>query len=262
MAVNFMGLTGPMGVLPRVYTELIMSRLRARDRTLADFFDIFNHRMISLFYQAWEKYRSSVAYERDGEDRLSKYLMSLIGLGTDGLQNRMLVRDDSLLFYSGLLSLQPRSAAALRGVLQDYFGVPVEVEQFVGAWQPLGSSRSVRPGQRRVVRLAARRGHRGGRRNLESAVADPPETGPADAGAVPGLFARRGRLSNPCASWRGSFAAPTWRSRFSSSCERAVVPRCDLGEDSLAGPRLGWFTWMKSGPDFDRAPADTVLLLA
>jgi type VI secretion system protein ImpH len=44
--------------------------------------------------------------------------------------------------------------------------------------------------------------------------------------------------------------------------ERAVVPRCKLGEDSLAGPRLGWFTWMKSGPDFDRAPADTVLLLA
>jgi len=138
MSVNFMGLTGPMGVLPYVYTELILTRVRARDRALADFFDIFNHRMISLFYQAWEKYRSSVAYERDGKDRVSKYLMSLIGLGTDGLQSRMLVRDDSLLFYSGLLSLQPRSAVALRGVLQDYFGVPVEVEQFVGAWQPLG----------------------------------------------------------------------------------------------------------------------------
>ena len=138
MTVNFMGLTGPMGVLPRVYTELLLARVRSRDRTLADFLDLFNNRMIALFYQAWEKYRSAVAYERDGEDRVSKYLLSLIGLGTDGLQSRMLVRDDSLLYYAGLLSLQPRSAVAVRGVLEDYFGVPLEVEQFVGAWQPLG----------------------------------------------------------------------------------------------------------------------------
>ena len=137
MTVNFMGLTGHMGVLPRVYTELILSRLRARDRTLADFYDIFNHRMISLFYQGWEKYRSSVTYEREGQDRLSSYFMSLIGLGTDGLQNRMVVRDDSLLFYSGLLSQQQRSAVGLRGVLQDYFAVPVEVEQFVGTWRSI-----------------------------------------------------------------------------------------------------------------------------
>ena len=119
---------------------MVRSRIRARDRTLADFFDIFNHRMISLFYQAWEKYRSAVAYEREDGDRVSKYLMCLIGLGTDGLQNRMVVRDDSLLFYCGLLSLQPRSARAVARRAEDYFGVPVEVEQFVGAWQPLGEA--------------------------------------------------------------------------------------------------------------------------
>jgi hypothetical protein len=39
------------------------------------------------------------------------------------------------------------------------------------------------------------------------------------------------------------------------------VPSCDLGNDSASGPRLGWFTWMKSGTEFDRAPEDTVLLL-
>ena len=70
MTVNFMGLTGPMGVLPYVYSELIAARARNRDRSMAAFFDIFNHRIISLFYRAWEKYRSPVAYERDGEDRL------------------------------------------------------------------------------------------------------------------------------------------------------------------------------------------------
>ena len=45
--------------------------------------------------------------------------------------------DEALLFYCGLLSLQPRSAVALEQVLADYFDVPVEIEQFVGAWHPL-----------------------------------------------------------------------------------------------------------------------------
>ncbi len=76
MKVNFMGLTGPWASCPHCYTELILDRTRAKDRTLADFFDLFNHRMISLFYQAWEKYRFGVAYERDEQDRFSRYLMA------------------------------------------------------------------------------------------------------------------------------------------------------------------------------------------
>jgi type VI secretion system protein ImpH len=48
---------GPSGVLPYNYTELVIDRLRNKDRALAEFLDIFHHRMISLFYQAWEKYR-------------------------------------------------------------------------------------------------------------------------------------------------------------------------------------------------------------
>jgi type VI secretion system protein ImpH len=261
MTVNFMGLTGPMGVLPHVYTELILSRVRTRDRALADFLDIFNHRLISLFYQAWEKYRSAVAYERDGRDRVSKYLMSLIGLGTDGLQNRMVVSDDSLLFYSGLLSLQPRSAVALRGVLQDYFDVPVEVEQFVGAWQPLGKADQCELGSGTSL---------GSQLNVGAVVGDEvwdqqsrirlklgPLTEEQYLGFLPG-----GAAFEPLGEMARFFCGAHLEIEAQLILRRPVVPRCKLGEDSLAGPRLGWFTWMKSGPDFDRAPADTVLLLA
>ena len=134
MRVNFMGLHGPQGILPRAYCELVNERIRARDTTLRDFFDLFNHRIVSLFYQAWEKFHFEIPYERGELDRFSHYVLALLGLDTPGLQNRQDVADDSLLFYGGLLSMHSRSATGLRQVLWDYFNVPVEIEQFVGAW--------------------------------------------------------------------------------------------------------------------------------
>src|SRR5581483_6068628 len=144
LILNFMGLTGPQGVLPLFYTQMIIERVRAKDTVMLEFFDIFNHRMISLFYQGWEKYRFAISYERGELDKMSQALLHLIGIGTKGLQGRQAVRDEALLFYSGLLSLTPRSAAALKNLLSDYFDVPVEVEQFVGAWYRLDESTQCR----------------------------------------------------------------------------------------------------------------------
>jgi len=261
VTVNFMGLTGPMGVLPRVYTELILSRVRSRDRTLADFFDLFNHRMISLFYHAWEKYRSSVAYERDGEDRVSKYLMALIGLGTAGLEDRMVVRDNSLLYYAGLLSLQPRSAVAVRGVLQDYFGVPLEVEQFVGAWQPLGPGDQCDLGSGATLSSQLGVGTVVGDEIWDQQSRIRLKLGPLTQEQYLG-FLPGGAAYEPLRELARFVCGAHLEIEVQLILERAVVPRCNLGEDGLAGPRLGWFTWMKSGPEFDRAPSDTLLLLA
>ena len=35
---------------------------KAGDFTLAAFFDLFNHRIVSLFYRAWEKHRFPRAF--------------------------------------------------------------------------------------------------------------------------------------------------------------------------------------------------------
>ena len=88
MRVNFMGVVGPQGLLPIYYTELVIDRLRAKDATLRDFLDIFHHRIISLFYRVWQKYRFQVAYEQGDGDQFSQYLLALIGLGMPALQHR------------------------------------------------------------------------------------------------------------------------------------------------------------------------------
>jgi type VI secretion system protein ImpH len=130
-----MGLAGSLGVMPRQYTQLLSDpSIKHQTAASREFLDIFNHRLISLFYRAWEKYRFPIAYERRDEDTFSQYLYCLIGMGTGGLQRRLGISDEILLYYAGHLSQRPRAAVALEGVLQDYFGVDVTVEQFTGEW--------------------------------------------------------------------------------------------------------------------------------
>lgn len=114
LSVNFMGLTGAQGVLPYHYTEMILKRHKLKDESLSHFFNLFNHRIISLFYQASNKYKLPIEYERKKlnppktkkRDDHSQVLLSLIGLGTNNLNNRLYIRDESLFYYSGLLSQQ------------------------------------------------------------------------------------------------------------------------------------------------------------
>ncbi len=145
ITVNFMGLTGPMGILPAHYTEYLIARSYSHDGAAAAFFDLFNHRLVSLFYLAWEKHHFTAGYQRQSQaagvqSGFTHYLFDLIGMGTTGLQNRLALPDAALLSYCGLLAQRPRSASALAGMLRDYFGVPVTVEQFVGQWCSLQAS--------------------------------------------------------------------------------------------------------------------------
>ena len=78
-----------------------------------------------------------MACEEGERDLFSRHLLSLVGLGTDGLRDRQAVSDDALIYYAGLLAQRPRSAQALQQILADYFDVPVEIEQFAGGWYRL-----------------------------------------------------------------------------------------------------------------------------
>ena len=145
LSVNFMGLTGSQGVLPFHYTEMILKRLKIKDESISHFFDLFNHRTVSLFYQASNKYKLAIEYERKRlnppkiktRDDHSQVLLSLIGLGTKNLNDRLYIQDESLLYYSGLFSQRIKTTSGLKQIICSYFNIPVEINEFVGQWQEL-----------------------------------------------------------------------------------------------------------------------------
>lgn len=244
MVVAFMGLTGPLGVLPHAYTELVMERVREKDRTLHEFLDIFNHRVISLFYRAWEKYRFPVAYERGKEDRFTEFLFDLIGMGTRGLRGRLGLPDEGLLCYGGLIAQRPHSASAAAAIIGDYFGVPARLVQFSGQWLKLEPDDLTRLGQRNsqlgVNTLAGARVWdsqskfrlRLGALTLKEFTAFLP-TGSAHGAAV--------NLMRLIVGQELDFDVQlTLRAK--------EVPNCVLTTRAKRKPMLGWTTWLKTKP--------------
>lgn len=140
LLLNFMGLTGPQGVLPSHYTELLQERsLLHRDHTAAAFFDLFHHRILSLFYAAWDKYRFYLRFERGDRESFTRNLLDLVGMGSESLRKSLGTEtggmpEDVLVYYAGLLGQKPVSPSAMANVLQDYFGTPFRVAQFQGQW--------------------------------------------------------------------------------------------------------------------------------
>ena len=254
MTVNFIGLTGPQGVLPHPYTELVRERISHKDTALWSFLDLFNHRFVSLFYRAWEKYRFPIAYERQREDAFTEYLFDLIGMGTPGLRGRMAVNDQALLLYAGLVAQKPHSAGAIASILRDYFRVPVEIVQFQGQWFPLEPENVTTLGQanselgRTVVAGSSvfvsqsKFRVRLGPLRLAQFVSFLP-VGPAlDALHRSHEVPRRPRV----------------RLRHPARPPEGGRPPCSLDSKSALPPMLGWTTWVTS--ETPRKDADEVVL--
>jgi type VI secretion system protein ImpH len=259
MRVNFFGSVGPLGVLPIYYTELVANRVQARDYTLRDFLDIFHHRLISLFYRSWQKYRFMVGYERSEGDQFSQYLLDIIGLGTPGLQNRQKISDTSLLYYAGLIAQHPRSAAALEQIVSDYFRVPARVEQFLGAWYRLSEDAQC---------------------NLDDTEFDSQQVG---FGVVVGDeiwdpqarvrlvlgplsltqyldFLPSGTAHQPLRTLVRFFAGDQLDFEVQLILTRGDVPACEIGGTGETSPQLGWLSWGKTMA-MDRDPGETILQL-
>jgi type VI secretion system protein ImpH len=268
MTVAFLGLAGPCGVLPQHYTSLLLRRLRLRDTALADFLDLFNHRLTALFYRAWEKYRLPFAHERhrldargDEEDLPTRALYSLVGLGTAGLRGRQEVPDQAFLYYAGLFSHWPRSAVALEALLADYLELPVRIVQLQGQWLSLElEDRACMPGpacpQGRNNALAVNLviGARVWEVQSKFRIRVGPLTWPQFRRLIPSAC---GLL--PLCQLARSYIGPEFDFDVQGVLLPWEVPRCQLG-DAGEGGFLGWNTWVRCG-EFHREVDDAVFAL-
>ena len=135
--VRFFGLLGPNGPMPLHITECVRERIRHhQDETLARFFNIFHHRLISMFYRAWACNHKTVSFDRQGDDRFAVYIGSLFGIGIKSCPAawRDVVPDIAKLHYAGRLVCATRPPEGLRAIVSNYFGFAAEIDEFVGEW--------------------------------------------------------------------------------------------------------------------------------
>jgi type VI secretion system protein ImpH len=180
-------------------------------------------------------------------------------MGTAGLRGRMQVPDEGLLFYAGLIAQRPRSASALRSLLRDYFGVPVEIDQCLGSWYSLeepdrcylsGELERSQLGEgaflgdqiwNQQARFRIRLGPLGFERFREF---------------LPDGIALT-RLRELTRFMTGQ--AMVFDIQVVLRAEK--VPWCRLNDDGMDAPRLGWMGWLKTG-EFTADAADAVFTYA
>jgi len=270
MQVNFFGLTGPSGVLPHEYTLMAGDRMRARDTAMVDFLDLFNHRAISLLYRALQKHRFDLAREAGEEDRLQAHLLQLAGVrpaarkgeanvaeaGTEaetdaGTEARAesTLSPAMLASFAGLLGPQRRSAASLEQLVQGVFGVPAEVQEFIGGWYPIDDRDRTAVGEEELgssLGLGAVAGDE---------VWDPQarvriRLGPLDRAGYD-AFLPGGKSHALLRSLTRFFSDDQFEFEVQPVLRKDEVPPC-LPGDEAAEFRLGWSTWLCTRePDHD-----------
>lgn len=274
----FFGLQGPSGILPQHYTELMM-RLNRQSKhpekdALRDFLDLFNHRLISLFYRAWEKYRFFIPYERgeyalDQPDTFTRAVLSLAGLGTGGLRNRLrvsvwepqehqpqhkrdlaVVDDLVLVYYAGILSHRPRCAASLEGMLVDYFQLPLHIRQFQGQWLKLEEENQTQVGTvNSVLGTSVVMGSRVWDVQSKFRVQIGPLSYTDFTEFLPDLTPKPDRKAffTLCHLVR-LYVSPELDFDVQLLLKAEEVPEIQLNVDQGLGPRLGWNTWLRTVP--------------
>jgi len=137
MTVKLLGIASPgsFGSLPTPYVEEVRRQERVlKNPAMREFFDLFNHRLTSLFYRAWERSRLAVLHDLGADNAFESVLLGAIGLLGPAFDGRMPLDHAILLSRAGLLAMAPAPASAIESVVQSLFDVPARVVQFLPSW--------------------------------------------------------------------------------------------------------------------------------
>ncbi|MFZ4858654.1 MAG: type VI secretion system baseplate subunit TssG [Desulfuromonadaceae bacterium] len=242
LEVAFLGLIGPSGVLPYWYNELAAERRSQKDTALTAFFDIFHHRLLSLFYLAWKKYHFQNSYRPDAKDRFSFYLKSLIGLGTVGLSENLGLPAEAPMHFGGLLSRRTPTVSAVSSSVSYYFEVDACIDQFV--------SRLITLCQEDRTAIGKANSRLGVDTVFGSQIWENQTMFRLNLGPMPfkvyTRFLPGGDKLVSVFSFVKYQVGIEYEFDVRVILKREDAPSCRLGGASADGTRLGWTTWLKS----------------
>ncbi|RKH90920.1 type VI secretion system baseplate subunit TssG [Corallococcus sp. AB045] len=145
--VNFLGMAGAHGPLPAPFTELLRDRVHDGDTALRDFLDIFNHRLVSLMYEARAQRRVGLGVTHPRHHPFARYLSAI--LGTLDWPERLQL---GLIPHTRVLTSGAHdSMAALEQLLADRLGTRVQGQPLAGEWLPLAPEQRTHLGRGRLT---------------------------------------------------------------------------------------------------------------
>ncbi|WP_369930334.1 type VI secretion system baseplate subunit TssG [Xanthomonas sp. NCPPB 2632] len=158
--VSNFSLLGVLGPMPDSFAEWVRERLGERDSGMAEFLDIFNHRISTLRYEL--KAASALGFdalrpERTAYAAAAGALMGLSAFEGEGdaiLRQGMPMPRRALLALAGVVGNGRKSIATAATVLRVYLGTPLRIDQMVGDWKAIEPRDRTRLGRRRLVDVA------------------------------------------------------------------------------------------------------------
>jgi type VI secretion system protein ImpH len=248
VTTTFLGLYGSDSPLPAHFTEALL-RERDEDQRVRQFIDLFHHRLLSLLYRVWKKYRYYVTFKTDGSDPISQVVRGFLGIGTPHLDESLELSPLRLFRYVGLLSQRPRSAAGLIGQLADFFdGIDFDMEQCVGRWI------WIQPNDRNslgVEKCQLGENFLLGERIFDRSGKFRVKVGPVGFDDY-ARFLPTGSAAAELAEIVSFYCEDPLEHDIEVTLRGEEVPETPLGEPGLLG-RLSWTTWLKSQPSEDKS---------
>lgn len=240
--ISFLGLFGPNGALPLHLTEYARDRVREGDHTLTSFVNLFQHRLLSLFFKAWAVHQKTVDMDRGESEAFSKYFGSFIGIGMPSLRNRDEIHDNAKYYFSGRLATHSRNAEGLGAILSEYFSVLVRIEDFSGRWLRMPAEDRCRLGETKATGILGQTVVLG-ERIWECQTKFRIRMGPMTLEDFKRLLPT-GDSFKRLKVWVLNYVGLELEWDVQLVLQAAAVPQTCLG----SGGYLGWTTWLRSVP--------------
>lgn len=129
---SFLGLYGAASPMAIHFSEDVIAAENSDQPSLREFYDLFHHRVLSLFYRAWKKYRLDAGFTLAGDDASTKRMLCFVGVDAYGTHKEPGLTRLEMLELAPLLAMKARSPRLLKLALGKLLpGIGVEVEQFV-----------------------------------------------------------------------------------------------------------------------------------